>query len=171
MLDPFTKSPPGASLKADKLFYIESEKQRGPAEKLVDGPVILNFGKCESRLPSISVCIIERNYPTLCASPKSDSKRIKPLMLTDCFSLFSIILRMQPNANGRCARIILSDLRDSQALIAIRSVDASVDIGDAGAKHGWNNAILYEFWRTGRFAISSVGRKDQSHQKKRWLRN
>ena len=66
---------------------------------------------------------------------------------------------MQPNANEPCARIILAHLRDLQALLAISFVGAPVNIGDAGAKHGGDNALLLMFMTTGRFAISFVGRK------------
>ena len=54
-----------------------------------------------------------------------------------------------------------------QAIIAIIFVEASVNIDDAGTKHGGNNALLYDFLSAGRFAISFVGRKELTHQKKR----
>ena len=77
-LCPFTKSPSGESLKADKLICSESEKQWAPAEKLADEPVIWNYEKCESCLISIPVCTFGRNYPTSCVSPKNDSPLFKP---------------------------------------------------------------------------------------------
>ena len=167
MLDPFAESPSGASLKADKLFLSESEKHWGPVTKLVGEPAQWNRQKCESCLVSIPVCTVERNYPIARAPPKSDSPMFKPLLRTDCCSLFSSIRRMQPNANERCSRIILAHLGDFQELIAISFVGASVNIGDAGAKRGGNNASLYEFLSTGRCTISSVGRKELMNQKKR----
>ena len=66
---------------------------------------------------------------------------------------------MQPNAQERCARIILAHLRDLQSLLSISFADASVNLCDVGAKHGGNNTILRKFMSTRRFAISFVGRK------------
>ena len=102
---------------------------------------------------------------------KSDSPLPRPLLLTDCCSLFSSILRMRPNANERRSRIILAHLRDLQALLTISFVDASVNIGDAGTKRKGNTTLLYEFLRTGRFTISLVGRKEVIRPKKKWVRN
>ena len=87
---------------------------------------------------------------------KRDFILAKPLFLTDCCSLHSSILRMKPNANERCARIILAHLRDLQALLEISSLDASSNLGDVGAKNGWNNSLLLDFPATGGFAISFV---------------
>ena len=90
----------------------------------------------------------------------------KPLLLTDCCSLYISILRIQPNANERCARIILAHLRDSQALMAISFLDATANLGDVGTKHGGNTSLLLDFLTTGKFAISFVGRKGQSQNAK-----
>ena len=73
---------------------------------------------------------------------------------------------MQPSADERCARITSMHLRDLQALLTISFFDASVNIGDAGTKHGRNNALMLEFMTTGRFAISYAGRKGQAPRAK-----
>ena len=103
--DRFEKSPSDVSRKADKLFLIESEKQWGPAIKLADEPDKWNYQKCEPCLVSIPVRTVGRNYPTSSAPPKIDSPLFNPLLLTDCCSLLSSILRMQSNASERCSRI------------------------------------------------------------------
>ena len=59
----------------------------------------------------------------------------KLLLLTDCCSLFSITIRMQPVANERCARISIAHLRDLQALLAIGFADSAPKLGDVGAQH------------------------------------
>ena len=89
------------------------------------------------------------------------SELFKPMLLTDCCSLFSSILRMQPNAQERCSRIIMAHLRDLQSLLSISFADASTNLGDVGTKHGGNNNILQKFMKTGRFTISFVGRKER----------
>ena len=89
----------------------------------------------------------------------------KPMLLTDCCSLLSSILRMQPNAQERCSRIILAHLRDLQSLLSISFIDATVNIGDVGTKHGWGNTILRQFMKSGRFDISFVGRKARESTK------
>ena len=166
MLDPFTKSPSGADLKADKLFLNESEVRWNPTIRLEGEPPLQNIRKCESCQVCFPICTVERKHSIDSGSPKIDSPMFRPLLLTNCCSLFSSILRMQPNANERCARIILAHLRDLQALITISSVDASVNIGGAGTKHGGSTVLLYEFLKTGRFTISFVGRKEAMRAKK-----
>ena len=136
MLGTFTKSPSDAALKADKLFMNESEAQWNPAVKLNDELRLRNNRKCESCQVCFPICTIENKYSKEPVDAKSDSPLFRPLLLTDCCSLFSSILRMQPNAHERCSRIILAHLRDLQKLLPISFVDASVNIGDAGAKHG-----------------------------------
>ena len=60
----------------------------------------------------------------------------KPMLLTDCCSLFSIILSMRPNSQGRCSRIIMAHLRYFQSFLSISHADASVNLGDVCPKHG-----------------------------------
>ena len=166
MLGPFAKSPSDSTLKADKLFMSKSESQWDPETQLAGESKQWDTRKCESCLACFPVCTAERNYIIKTDLPKSDSPLFRPLLLTDCCSLVSSILKMQPDANERCSRIILAHLRDLQALIAISFVDASVNIGDSWTNHGGNNALLYDFLSTGRFAISFVGRKGLIRRKK-----
>ena len=167
MLGPFTKSPFDAALKADKLFTTESEYKRNPAVKLNGELRLWNNRKCGSRQVCFPICTIESKYSIDSPDSKYDSPLFRPLLSTDCCSLFSSILRMQPNAQERCSRIILSHLRGLQKLLAISFVDASANSGDAGAKHGGNTALLYGFLRSRRFTISFVGRKEVIRSKKK----
>ena len=164
MLNPFSDSPPGGKLKADKLFWAESELRWNPAAKLQDADAQWNCGKCDSR----QVCIPLQTTEAI--HWETEAISFNPLLLTDCCSLFSSILRIQPNDSERCPRIILAHLRDLQALIAISFIDASVNIGDAGTKHGGNNSLLLEFTTSGGFIISFVGRKGQPLKSNGWMR-
>ena len=165
MLDPFSKSPSDATLKAEKLYLSKMEAQWDPTYHLEGESKLWNTRKCESCQVCFPICTQEGKYQPG-SSLTLESPLFKPLLLTDCCSLFSSILKMQPNANERCSRIILAHLRDLQALITISFVDASVNIGDSGTKHGGNTTLLYDFLSTGRFTISFVGRKELSQAKK-----
>ena len=48
----------------------------------------------------------------------------RPVLLVDCCSLFSEILRIQPRSEGKCAKLLLNHLRDPQALIATSYIGA-----------------------------------------------
>ena len=82
-----------------------------------------------------------------------------PMVLTDCCSLYSAILRLQPKTVERCTRITLAFLRDSLEIVAFSYIDATVNIGDVGTKHAGSLGILDHFLDTGRFTLSFVGRK------------
>ena len=84
-----------------------------------------------------------------------------PLVLTDCCSLYSSMLRLQPKATERCTRITLGFLRDSMKLIAFSFVDAGVNLGDVGTKHAGSLGILDHFLATGRFSLSFMRRKQR----------
>ena len=88
-----------------------------------------------------------------------------PLVLTDCCSIYSSMLRLQPKATERCARITLGFLRDSMKLLAFSFIDAGANLGDVGTKHAGSIGILDHFLATGRFALSFVGRKERKAMK------
>ena len=50
---------------------------------------------------------------------------LRPLLLTDCCSLFSAIMRIRPMSQGKCAKLLMNQLRDLQTLIDMSSVDNS----------------------------------------------
>ena len=144
MMNPFDDSPSGVKLKAAKLFRNVTESARNPARKLVNEPTLWNCGKCDSCQISIPLSTEMLSDGIEVSQLAENDFLFRPLLLADCCSLYSIS-RVQPNAQERCSRIILAHLRDLQALLAISFVDASVNIGDAGAKHGGNTALLYDF--------------------------
>ena len=132
MLNPFSDSPSGAQLQADKLFRSEFGTQWNPAVKLEHEDVLRNYNKCESCLVGFPLRTTERKDPAdLNRSPKTFTLP-NPILLTDCRSLYIIVLRIRPNAKERCARIILSHLRDLQALLTIIYANSAENIGDVG---------------------------------------
>ena len=84
-----------------------------------------------------------------------------PLVLTDCCSLYSSMLRLQPKTTERCTRITLGFLRDSMKLVAFSFIDAGVNIGDVGTKHAGSLGILDRYLATCRFTLSFLGRKQR----------
>ena len=83
----------------------------------------------------------------------------RPLLLTDCCSLFSAILRMQPQSQDKCAKLLMNQLRDLQSLIDMSFVDNTCNLGDMETKHAASLNILTLFFATGKFIISFLGRK------------
>ena len=83
----------------------------------------------------------------------------KPLLLTDCCSLYSSILRIQPRSLDKCAKLIMNQLRDLQESIDISFVDATCNLGDIETKRAGPLSILSLFFPTGEFVISFLGRK------------
>ena len=84
-----------------------------------------------------------------------------PLVLTDCCSLYSSMLRLQPKTTERCTRITLGFLRDSMKLVAFSFIDAGVNLGDVGTKHAGSLGILDRYLATCRFTLSFLGRKQR----------
>ena len=83
----------------------------------------------------------------------------QPLLLTDCGSLFSAIVRIQPLSQGKCAGLFMNQLRDLQTLIDMSFAVISCNLGDVGAKHAASLNILTHFFATWEFIISFLGRK------------
>ena len=85
----------------------------------------------------------------------------RPILLTDCCSLFSAILNLQPKSVEKFGKITLSHLRDVKSLITISFIDATCNLADIATKHADNLPILDRFFARCRFAISFLGRKDR----------
>ena len=90
-----------------------------------------------------------------------DNDRFKPLLLTDCCSLYSSILRIQPNALERRSRIALAHLRDLQSVLTISFVDATCNLADVCTKIAGSMTLLQNFMDSGRFIMSFIGRKSR----------
>ena len=58
----------------------------------------------------------------------------------------------------RCARITLAYLRDALMMVAIRFVDAAVNLGVFGAKRAGSLGILGRYLKTGRSTSPSARR-------------
>ena len=127
----------------------------------------------EEFLATCHCCKVSRKLSTLSTDMLDSSQNEKfrtvlfqkhailfhPLILTDCCSLYSAILRLQPKTVERCTRITLAFLRDALDIIAFSYIDATVNIGDVGTRHAGNLGILDQFLKTGRFTLSFAGRK------------
>ena len=83
----------------------------------------------------------------------------KSLVVTDCCSLYSCILRFQPNAIERCVEILIGYLRDIQNLIVFSFIDAIVNLADVSTKHAGSMQLLESFFKTGKFMLSFMGRQ------------
>ena len=161
MLNPFGKGPTGAQLKEGNLLHIHMEF--GPA--LTSPGEIQQADRNHCECPRLGIALFAPGKPP--PKPLEEDLNLddvlrglyKPTLLTDCCILFSSIPRMQPNAQERCSGIILAHLRDLQPILNISSIDATVNLGDVGTKHGGSNSILRKFMIAGRFGISFVGRK------------
>ena len=83
----------------------------------------------------------------------------RPLLLTDCCSLYSAILRIKPKSLGKCAKLIMNQLRDLQSLIDMSFVGATCNLGDIETKHAAPLNIHARFFAACLFLISFSGRK------------
>ena len=95
-MNPFSDSPSGSQLKADKLFWAEFGEKWNPGVRLEREDVLWNCAKFESRQVGFPFRTMGGNELAELVRAKNDFILPKPLLLTDCCSLHSIILRMQP---------------------------------------------------------------------------
>ena len=82
-------------------------------------------------------------------------------LLTDCCSLPSAILRIQPRSQGGCAKLLANQMGDLQTLMDMSYVDNSCTIEDMGTIHGGSLSILTRFFGAGNFDIPFLGRKER----------
>ena len=69
---------------------------------------------------------------------------------------------------GGRSRISRSYPRDLQSLIAFSFIDTGANIGDADANHAGSLALLADFFRSGRFALSFAGRPKKTGENHAW---
>ena len=89
----------------------------------------------------------------------------KPLVLADCCSLFSCVIKLQPTCLERYSRILIAYIRDLQALIAFIFIDSGANLGDVNTKHAGSLTLLADYFRTGRFILSFIGRSKELQEK------
>ena len=157
MMSPYENSPSGEKLKNDKL--LNARQEFASTSQWPNAVSQCNRSFCSSFRTVVVLTTAEELETDENPLTVESVELPNPILLTDCCSLFSSILRLQPNSQERCSRIIMAHLRDLQSLLTISFADASVNLSDVGAKHGGNNNILRKFLKTGRFIISFVGRK------------
>ena len=81
----------------------------------------------------------------------------RPLLLVECCSLFSEILRIQPRSEGKCAKLLLNHLRGPKALIATSYIGAPDESAKYRKRTG-SQSILARFLLAGKFSLSFLGR-------------
>ena len=122
---------------------------------------------CETSMPT-ALIISQATEIVLNASSREKAPALlfRPLVLTDCCSLYSAILRIQPRSQDKCAKLILNQLRDLQTVLDISFVDNSCNLGDVETKHAVSLGILTLFMTDGHFQISFLGRNARKEAQK-----
>ena len=93
------------------------------------------------------------------------------LLLTECFSLLSAILRIHRTSIDKCAELILNLLRDMRVVLDISFVGNTCNLGDVGAKHAGPLGISVPLLTSGLFKFSFLGRMALSECHKTPLRS
>ena len=161
--DPFEKPPSTEELKkfVDPFLNMSSSNH---VLKVDSGEEEYFISHCHHCQTSENIYVTEyhkcpRNPST--ESPATGVLLFRPILLTDCCSLFSAILNLQPKSVEKCGKIILNHLRDMKSLITISFIDATCNLADIATKHASNLPILDRFFTRCRFTISFLGRKDR----------
>ena len=159
---------------------------QSPTDQEVDELVRQDVGTANYRQYHCHHCQVGVDATALIYAAKQERERrtlepttslFKPLLLTDCCSLFSAILRIQPRSLDKCAKITMNQLRDMQEMLDISFVDATCNLGDIETKHAGSLSLLSRFFGAGRFVISFLGRKarmkydlDTDLHKQHWVK-
>ena len=182
--NPFGESPSDGQLKteidlAGKTFLL-ADMDPSTTDEIIDSGecnlgsqrqlIILNCTRCQQNQ---SIHVFASNQTTSESQPseiinrKSEEILFKPMVLTDCCSLFSCVIRLQPSTQERCSRILIAYLRDLQSLITFSFIDGDTNLGDVNTKHAGSLALLAAFFQTGMFDLSFIGRQQSRKIKSR----
>ena len=130
--------------------------------------IYLNCSRCNQQKKLVLKTTVGKTERTLSTEKNVDSNHLfKPIVLTDCCSLFSCVIRLQPSTQERCSRILIAYLRDLQSLITFSFIDGETNLGDVNTKHAGSLALLAAFFQTGLFNLSFIGRQQSRKNKKR----
>ena len=102
-------------------------------------------------------CTSKRIY-LLGGTEKSLQSLFKLSILTDCCSLSSSAIRLQPCSQERRSRILTAYLRALQSLISSSFIDGGAKLGDVITKHAGSLTLLADFFWPGKFILSSMVR-------------
>ena len=169
IVDPFNQAPTNQEVKQETKYdrFIALATMMHSANPLFTSKVEWFDSHCHvcnesCRLSTFSMEELER-FDSFAADLAKELPAIlfHPLVLTDCCSLYSSMLRLQPKTTERCTRITLGFLRDSMKLVAFSFIDAGVNLGDVGTKHAGSLGILDQYLNTCRFTLSFLGRKQR----------
>ena len=123
---------------------------------------------CNCSRPTAQLITHDEQRNLTLTRQSSPALMFRPLVLTDCRSLYIAILRIHPLSQDKCAKLILNQLRDLQAVLDISFVDNSCNLGDVETKNAGSLGILAIFVTPGRFQISFLGRKARKESQK-WI--
>ena len=159
--DPFEKPPTPESLKkfVDPFLKLSFPDHNLPIDSAEQPYFISSRDRCKT---SAVIYVAEyqnrpRNPTT--QTPLASAHLFRPILLTDCCSLFSAILNLQPKSVEKRGKIILNHIRDVKSLITISFIDATCNLADIATMRAANLNILDRFSPRCRFAISPMGRK------------
>ena len=130
--NPFGASPSDGQIKTEinmsgKTYYAilySNESERQPEENQTK--LILYCSKCERQVILIindSECSADISQSPIYSAATISPVLFKPLILTDCCSLFSCVIKLQPNTLERCSLVLIAYLRDMQSLITFSFID------------------------------------------------
>ena len=149
--DPYGPSPTDQEVTA--------QMKTSPLEKQT---MFMKCTACQTSINAHQIILAASKEWTQCNHRRASLILFRPLVLTDCCSLFSAILRSRPRSQDKCAKLLMNQLRDLQTLIDMSYIDNSCNLGDMETKHAASLNILTQFFSTGKFVISFLGRKARS---------
>ena len=123
-------------------------------------------GRQETLIVTESFCALTGNQQDKKGTETDNRPMFKPLVLTDCCSLFRCVIKSQPSTLERCSRVFVSYLRDTQSMITFSIIDSDTNLGDVNTKHDGSLALLSGFFKSGCFALSFIGRKQSKSNRK-----
>ena len=118
---------------------------------------------CQSQMSSATLVMDSAEWNNRHFSPDKHEPALlfRPLGLTDCCSLYSAIMRIQPRPQDRCDKLILNHIRGLRRCLDLSFADNACNLCDVETKHEGSLGILSHFMSTGVFGISSWGERHE----------
>ena len=122
--------------------------------------VVIGCRRCSAKTVFRAGALVGDFSKILAVSPGRDiCTYFRLVNLTDCASVYSSVLSLNPKTVGELTKINLSYIRDAVSNGVLSFVDACANLADLGTRNTGNSKIFTSFCRTGRFSISFVGRQ------------
>ena len=80
----------------------------------------------------------------------------RPLLLTDCCSIYCAVLEIQPLPVDKRAKLLLHQLRDLRLFLDLSFADNTCNMRDVATKNAGSLGIMCRFTTTGRFGTPSL---------------